>query len=201
MYNVFVSGMPYEDKIAKKLSDKTVWGDTDTILDYLHSQNDIRSIVSFGVCGALSNTFKPGDVAIGKSVLCPDGAIYFPDTNIIGGWQAAVCGSDEILATPEEKDEFWFEGCDVVDMQSHVVARFASERDIPFYIIRAVVDPYDFDLPPVALIPPKEDGSLDIWAITKSLARKPWQFPAVIRTWWWNRKAIRALQRVQLNKA
>ena len=46
-------------------------------------------------------------------------------------------------------------GAFAADMESHVVARIANERQLPFAVLRVIADPANQRLPPAAIQRPK----------------------------------------------
>ena len=86
-------------------------------------------------------------------------------------------------------------GVVAVDMESHIAARLAAARKLPFAALRAIADPAERDLPPAALLALKPDGSPDLRAVLLSLMRRPAQLPALLRLAFDARAAFAALLR------
>jgi hypothetical protein len=86
-------------------------------------------------------------------------------------------------------------GAHAVDMESHIAARFAHERGLPFVALRAVCDDALRTLPPAALEPPTQSGRVRLFAVLKSLLRDPSQFKELIQTGHEASAAFRALHR------
>jgi hopanoid-associated phosphorylase len=148
-------------------------------------------LLSFGVCGALSPDLKPGDLVVGWTVIGETGRRWVTDT----GWSdqlsralpkarvADVAAGDAMVGSVEAKRALFARtGAAVVDMESHIVGRIAEGRDLPFAVVRAVSDAADHALPPAALAGLKPDGEPDIGAVLRSLAARPAQLPALLRT-------------------
>jgi hypothetical protein len=66
---------------------------------------------------------------------------------------------------------------------------------LPFTACRVVIDPADRELPHAALVAMAADGSVNIAAVLKSLARRPGQLSALMRLAADARKARAALLR------
>lgn len=149
-------------------------------------------ILSSGVAGALDPALKPGDIVIdGHPPLVERLAAILPRA-IVG----AVIGQDTIIATREQKRALnRFAGAVAVDMESHVAARVAARRRLPFAILRVISDGVDDALPPAALVGMRADGKVAVGAVLGSLARNPRQLPALIRTGRHAGRAFRALGR------
>ena len=92
-------------------------------------------------------------------------------------------GQDRIAATATEKAALRAAtGASIVDMESHIAARVAARHALPFAFLRAIADRADEDLPPAALIGMNPDGSMALGRVLWSLARRPAQLPALVRT-------------------
>jgi len=101
-----------------------------------------------------------------------------------------IVGSDAIAAAAADKRALARRtGGVAVDMESHVAARVAARHGLPFGAIRVISDRLEDDLPPAALVGMRPDGGMALDAVLASLARRPGQLPALIRT---GRQADRA---------
>jgi len=147
-------------------------------------------LLSFGVCGALSPALKAGDLVVGSGVVSggrrwvadPDWSARLlkacPDAR-----SAEVAAGDVMVgSTAEKRALFDSTRAAIVDMESHIVARVAERHGLRFGVLRAVSDAADHALPPAALAGLKPDGSPDILAVLRSLAGRPGQVVALIRT-------------------
>ena len=86
-------------------------------------------------------------------------------------------------------------GASAADMESHIVARVASEHGIPFAVLRAVSDAAHHTLPPAAAFGLNKEGRIDYSAVMLSLLDEPAQLSALIRTARHTNAAIKALLR------
>lgn len=150
-----------------------------------------RALVSFGIAGGLHPGLEPGACLIASQVVCPLGATYDADpawrdalAAALGGAPVATfAGVDTPLAGIDGKRALHDEtGAMIVDMESHIVARVARSKNLPFAAIRVVADPAGRQLPHAATVGMRADGSVDIAAVLRSLARDPRQVPSLIRT-------------------
>lgn len=180
----------------------------------------INAVFSFGVAGGLNPAQKSGDLLLSTQVLAQTVSdqgdfieeSWMADNSImlaaslhsakktdIKFHKAVFLGTDlEARDNPETGNKNLREmtGADIIDNESHIAAKFASEHNLPFLSIRAVSDSVSHPLPPAALLPlDPEDGSPDGRAIAKSLLQNPLQIPALIRTAWQYSKALRALKK------
>lgn len=167
----------------------------------------ITGLISWGVCGGLSRDLSAGDLIIPKSIVNQQKQCIDCDT----GWHQAIqhalghedavffdsmmVNSEFIIETSQDKQDLFAQShADAVDMESFAVAMFANRHQLPFIVIRAVVDTVDDTLPSATRF---ETGQSDtsLATIMNALAH-PWQWPALIRT---GRQFNRALN--SLNKS
>lgn len=136
-------------------------------------------ILSCGIAGALSLSLNPGDVTIDGDGEVVDYLRAALPRAMAGG----IVGSDVIAATTVDKRTLAERtGGIAVDMETHVARRVAAKHGLPFGAIRVVSDRLEDDLPPAALVGMRPDGGMALGAVLASLARRPGQLPALIRT-------------------
>lgn len=161
------------------------------------------AILSFGICGALDPGLRVGDlviadgVAIGDTWLAAD-VVWTAELRsaLPAARQGDIVGGDVIIDSPEAKSVLWrATGAVAVDMESHAVARAASNIGIPFAVVRAVSDTADRALPRAAQAGFRTDGEPDVGAVVRALARRPWELPALIRVALEAEAAFRTLAR------
>jgi nucleoside phosphorylase len=159
--------------------------------------------MSFGIAGALAPHLRPGNVVISTEVVS-DGNRWTAQPDFqrraaslareIGAFDGAVFGTNAILATEEEKSRAWRDtGALVVDLESDVVARIASQAGIPFLVARTIADTACRELPPAALIPLSEAGTPNLARVLGSVLRRPQQIATLIRLARETRMALSAL--------
>lgn len=148
-----------------------------------------RGIISFGIAGGLRADLKSGTCVVGTSVV-HGGRSYLAGaawTKRIAGCLpdaelGAIAGCQNVVANPAAKKLLFDEtGAIAADMESHVAARIAADRQVPFAVLRVIADPAHQRLPPAAIHGLKPDGSPDIIAVIKSLRSEPSQLPDLIR--------------------
>jgi hopanoid-associated phosphorylase len=159
-------------------------------------------IISFGIAGGLAPKLVAGDWVVGSAVRSRD-ARHPADARwarrlmeaLPGAVLAETAGADGAIATCVDKRRLHEQTDTVaVDMESHIAARVAARHNIPFAICRTIIDAANRDLPPAALLELQEDGTADVLAILRSLARRPRQIPALARIAveaWIAREALR----------
>ncbi|MGH6820150.1 MAG: phosphorylase, partial [Methylocella sp.] len=152
---------------------------------------EASAIISFGVAGGLAPGLAPGTKLVARSVVAEDGARYYGDpvwskrlSFALGGAAIAdIAGVDLPVAGLAEKRALHLAtGALAADTESHVAARAAAARNLPFAAFRVVADPAHRRLPHAALVAIKSDGSLALGAILGSLVRDPRQVPQLMRT-------------------
>jgi adenosylhomocysteine nucleosidase len=190
-YVLAVTGLKAEAYIAARSPCiKAIAGGGDaaklgTLIEEAAIGSDCRGILSFGLAGALGPHLRPGTCVIGREVVhanhrCRTDEAWMthlrerlPRAAIIG-----IAGVDRPLVTFEQKLAlFAATGAGAVDMESHVAARIAAQRAIPFAVLRVVADPQARDLPPAALAGMRSDGTMDALAVLRALGKDPGQIP------------------------
>ncbi len=201
---VVVCGLAAEAKIARAPDVAVIagGGDPARILAELDALRP-GAVLSFGVAGALAPGLRPGSLRIAEAVLAPDGHKFVPDP----AWSVAMAaalgvplglfaGVDAPIADAAAKASLHaMTRAEVVDMESHIVGRWAAQRDARFAALRVVTDPAGRSLPHAATVGMRPDGNVDLAAILRSLARRPAQLPGLIRTGFDARAAFAALLR------
>lgn len=162
----------------------------------------LAGLVSFGIAGGLAPGLAPGTIVIADTVVAPD-RLYPTDP----AWQrrlgesgigivGAVYGAARIVGSAASKAALRAQSRALaVDLESAVVARAALRAGLPLAVLRAIADPAERDLPPVAFIPLGADGRPDLRRILGALLRAPQQLPGLIRVAQDSRSALRALSR------
>jgi hopanoid-associated phosphorylase len=207
-----VTGLTKEAEIAGVAGVIAVAGGGDAAglaqkLAALHG--DIRAVISIGLGGALAPHLKVGDIVIGDHVFLHgklgeaeerfdcDATWRVRIASRLGPvHQGPVAGSDAIIADADSKRRLYdLSGALAVDMESHVAARFAAKRQVPFAVLRVISDDAGHDLPPAVMKAMKPDGGIAVWRVMGSILRRPWQVPALIRTARGSNKAFAELLR------
>ena len=189
---VAVTGMQREAKLLRGCCEVIVAGsDNSTLATKIDAaiESGAQAFLSFGICGALSPRVAIGDIIVASGVVC--GSQRWPANdvwsnalaNACGAATGVVAGSDSALLVPDSKAGHHQQtGALAVDMESHIVARVASQRGLPFAVLRAVSDAAHHTLPPAAAFGLNKDGKVDYSAVMLSLLDEPSQFRALIRT-------------------
>jgi adenosylhomocysteine nucleosidase len=161
------------------------------------------AIISFGVAGGLAPGLLPGAILVARSIIVEDGDSYPTDSSWSQALAAALSaplvdlvGVDAPIADSAGKRALHLRtGAHAVDMESHIAARVAARRQIPFAALRVVADPVERRLPHAALVAMRPDGAIAFGALIRSLARDPGQIAPLMRTARDARAAFAALLR------
>jgi adenosylhomocysteine nucleosidase len=183
----FLAGFVAEARIARRsgwpvgIGGGTTAGAADTARQLIGG--GATGLVSFGLAGGLDRALPAGTLVVPEAVIA-EGRLWPTDADLsgrLGGTTAHVClGLDRIVAFPSEKDRLWREtGAALVDMESGAVAAMASAAGLPFAVLRAICDPADRTLPPVALIALNPAGRLSLGRIAWSVLTNPGQVGAL----------------------
>jgi adenosylhomocysteine nucleosidase len=148
--------------------------------------DQLDALVAWGTCGGLTQGVSIGDLVIGSLVHVESGAQYEPDAN----WtQALRAAADELsrrsgvkvhfcnvystpienAATPDQRAQLSARtGCQVVEVESSVIAPLAKERGVPFIVVRAVSDDCNTTIPPADVNALNPDGSSNLRALIQN---------------------------------
>lgn len=189
---IVVVGLAFEARIAARSARKVVCGGAGRDLAAtLHDAIDAncRGLMSFGIAGGLRPDLAPGTCIVASAIV--DGDSQFSTNH---DWSqkllqslprsraGIVAGSSGPIATSAAKSALHLStGAVAVDMESHVVARVAAERHLPMAALRVICDPAARALPDMAFRSVRVDGTADVMALLRSIARQPQQVPALVR--------------------
>jgi adenosylhomocysteine nucleosidase len=171
----------------------TICGDASTLSARLAELADLRPqlVMSWGVCGGLDPRLRPGDLVVGAEVVSDDGSFRTDEAVasslerrlIDAGARAVVdrlaAANAPVLTAGAKAELRNATGAAAVDMESRTAGRYASEREAPFAILRAVADPAGRDLPPLVVKAVNSDGRINGAGLILELIRSPGQFPGL----------------------
>jgi len=167
-------------------------------LDLHITKDNINRILSFGVAGALSSELQVGEIVIGVSVCDSIGTIIHSDQKWVNQLSYLLkegskpvdfpvsfvnfVSMDTPIATMAARTTLHDStAADAVDMESYIAASAAKAHNLPFAIMRVVLDEADFNLPPAALVPFYPNGHI---------IKEPWQVPKLVQLAFWSEKAM-----------
>jgi len=143
-----------------------------------------QGLISFGLAGGLKPGLRPGSILVPPAVI-EGSRTYVCDFRLMeflgGSTGTPVLAGQKIAATAHEKALLYRRSHPAaVDLESGAVARVATEKALPFAVLRAVTDPAELDLPPAAMVALKDDGSVDLGKVLIAVLKQPKQIPALI---------------------
>lgn len=142
------------------------------------------ALISCGLAGGLDPTLAPGSVVIPEAVVTGTHPLRTDTTlskRLGGPAPHTLLATTRVVATAAEKQRLWQQtGCAALDMESGAVAEVATERGLPFAVLRAVCDPAWRSVPPAALAALDSRGTIAFGRVAASLARQPGQFPGLL---------------------
>jgi hopanoid-associated phosphorylase len=186
-------GMLREARIVEGPSVRAVAGGgrADLLAHRLAAAADGASgVLSIGIAGALAPSLEVGDVVIASEVVS-EGMRWPTDepwsdrlaAALPGARRAGAYASDAMILAAAHKTRLHAQtGAATADMESHVAARFAAERGLPFAVLRVVSDNARTSLPGAVTAGVTPVGAMNLWGVLASLARDPRQLPALLRT-------------------
>jgi hopanoid-associated phosphorylase len=187
---IVVTGLAFEARIAAGAGVTVICQQNATLADVLVPAlaEGCDGVVSFGTAGGLVDGLRPGSWVIARAVLSA-GRRFETDarwsqalrTTLPDARYGDIAGVPEPVADTAGKHALnRLTGAIAADMESQVVARLATARELPFVCCRVVIDPAERSLPDAALAGMRADGSTDIGAVLKSLLRHPGQLPSLL---------------------
>lgn len=139
----------------------------------------VRSLVSFGLAGALDPALRPGDIVAPRAVLL-DGARLDCDPALTarlgGATPHLLLAADEVAVSADHKRLlFRHTHAHAIDIETAAVARAAMQAGLAFAVLRAICDPANCSLPPAALAALDARGAIGLGRVLRSLLRHPRQ--------------------------
>jgi adenosylhomocysteine nucleosidase len=147
-------------------------------------------LISFGVAGGLAPHLGAGTCVIASAVIAGNDRLptdrhwaqkllaIMPEAFL-----GPLIGVPQPVTTPAAKRALHRDtGALAVDMESHVVARAALDHGLPVAVLRVIADSAAHTLPGAALGAVRPDGTTDILALLRGLARRPHEIAPLMRT-------------------
>ena len=206
---LIVCGLKREAAILAGPGRATLCGDAASLSARLTEAAHLKPslVVSWGLCGGLDSRLRPGDLILGAEVVSAEGAVRTDEAvtaslakRILGaGARVSVerfaASNAPIVTAAAKADLRRATEASAVDMESLIAGRYALEQRTPFAILRAVADPAERDLPPLASKATAHDGGIKIKAVVGELIRSPRQLGALRALAADSRAAFQALKR------
>ena len=165
----------------------------------------VQAIISIGVGGGLDPGLSVGDIVVGTEVLRPRGRWETDPAwtrrllaRLPGARTGAIYGSEDMVLHTLEKARLRAKGgAALADMESHVAAKLAAAKKLPFAVVRVVSDTAGFSLPTAVLAGLKPDGGMNLIGVLGALARDPGQLQALMRVGRDTDQALKVLRTVR----
>jgi len=153
-----------------------------TAAEVLLESAEVDHVLVVGIAGGI------GPVAV-RDLVVPEVVTDWPATRELRATplpgaepSGRLVTSDEYGYAPEVVAGFVDQGVLAVDMETAAIAAVCEERDRPWTAFRAISDRADDDTVDDAVITlAKPDGSPDLGASLRYVARRPWRLPALAR--------------------
>jgi adenosylhomocysteine nucleosidase len=185
-----VVGLAFEARIAAGPGIRVICsGNGRNLPALLAKLKDCRGLISFGVAGGLSPDLRPGTCVVGSAIV--SGTKRFVTHR---GWSqyvlqaiptavhGEIAGVSAPIVHPDAKRALHLDtGAIAVDMESHIIASAAAERGLPMTALRVITDPAHRALPKTALAAMRQNGTIDIISVIRSVVRHPSELPALLR--------------------
>ena len=130
--------------------------------------------INIGYCGALTPNLALADIVIaGEVVDETSGLIYKCNYPITGGKNGTILTVHKSIATPHEKAYLGTKfGAVAVDMESSGLAAAAAAANMPFAVVRSVLDQMDMFLPEFTNVI-SEDGTASLLNLAANVVKYP----------------------------
>ena len=166
------------------------------------------ALLSAGMAGSLSDSLKPGDLLVPRTVSTDTGQQFHCDpkwheyvvSEIAEKLQKPHCGellsTEKIIATTQNKRDSGKYGAIAVDMESSAILQVAGEHQIPALVIRSIVDPLNYSIPDYVIKNHDQYGEIDTLSLVKSILLAPTQLVNYIKLGRYYRAATNSLRDV-----
>lgn len=200
--------VPTRREAAALLGYKVVCGTGSAAGDAVAARLDRDSVdlvAIVGVCGGLDPTLGAGDLILATRVHAVHGPELAPSAAVVDVLQRCLRAAGRRFAsaplvsveTPvgsrDEKRDLWNTlGAAGADMETYAIARAVEAHGLPWFALRAVVDPADTTLPSPLR---SWRGEREERALVSMLIRRPQDWPALARVAAGMRGALDSLAR------
>jgi len=152
-----------------------------------------QQLISWGCAGALAPHLMAGDLILPHSILLSDNTLL--EIDLIGREQVIKIlnhsipyYSDKLLesqqmisAALDKATAYQNSSAIAVDMESGAVARVAHQANIPFVVLRSIVDPANFSLPYAVQYALNDQGNIAMSKLLLYLCMHPSELPRLIK--------------------
>jgi adenosylhomocysteine nucleosidase len=143
----------------------------------------VDHLVVVGIAGGIGPSVAIGDLVVPERVIdLASGSEHRPAPLGSVAPRGALATSDELLVDPEAAARLARRGVVAIDMETAAVAAVCERRGCPWSVFRAISDRADdgtTDAAVLGLAGP--DGSPNLGALLRFLARRPWRVAQLVR--------------------
>lgn len=187
-------------------------GSLEKAVDFLARQR-CELIISWGTAGALHNDIRSGDICLPNKIVDLNGQVLSPEpfyhrqfSNRLSPQFTIHFGpllqSSNIVTSTEEKSRLASQyDANAVDMESFSIANSAHSHNIPFLVIRCIIDELQDELPEIIKRCLNKNGQIDTTRLLLSIGVNPTLWPAFIRLSRCYRNTKTSLKRAALQLA
>lgn len=159
------------------------------------------ALLSFGCAGALSSNLLSGDLLIPECIQDPNNQEITVDLALRQKFVALLPKSEhkilsanhailhvhDMLVDAQQKGKMSQESeANAVDMESLAVAKVAKEHEIPFFVVRVILDEAEFNFPQCLLKSLNQHGQVNYFKFLFSLIKNPHEIKVIyslIKRW------------------
>ena len=136
---------------------------------------EIDQLVVIGVAGAIGAGLRPGDVVVPEVVADLDAEEEFrPSEHRHPTVAGTLATSDDFITDPDRLGELRARGVTAIDMETAAVARVCEERGCRWAVFRGISDDaFDPSVDEAVLALSRPDGTPDLGAVARYVARRP----------------------------
>lgn len=142
----------------------------------LSAEATVDHVVMVGIAGAVDPELEIGAVIVPEEVVDESGATFRPVQDFGRRRRGRLLTTDALYNRPEDLDRLRADGVVAVDMETAAVAGVCEERSTPWSVLRAISDRAGDPLTDGEVVGlADEDGSADVRAVVRWVARRPWR--------------------------
>lgn len=143
----------------------------------------VDHVMVVGVCGGVEPTLAVGDLVVPEVVVDhASGREFQPHHLGSTSPRGRLITTDELLVGADVVARLRAEGVMALDMETAAVAAVSEEAGVPWSVVRSPSDHADDDLIDDAVASlANPDGSADVGALLRYLARRPWRLARLAR--------------------
>ncbi len=144
---------------------------------------DVDHMVVVGIAGGIDDSLAIGEVVVPKTVIDGvTGTEYRPDPLGETPSDRALHTSDEFIVDPERLAALRARGVVALDMETAAIGAVCQERGCPWSVFRAISDRSSDGLVDDAMFHvSRPDGSPNLQAVARLVARQPRRIPDLVR--------------------